>query len=124
MWVCVRNIPAPETKYKYKTREHMDRIKELEAKLAIYENSPLKEGYLGVLKQIETCNKDLTETPAGLRDEEDEKAFDRYNKYILAIDEYYEKLEYLRAKMNPKEQAELDEHKKKKLSKKGEQVAL
>jgi hypothetical protein len=102
----------------------MDKIKELEAKLAIYESSPYKEGYLGVLKQIETCNQDLMDNPAGLRDEEDAKAFDRYDKYIQAIDEYYDKLEYLRSKMNPIEQAEVDEQKQKKLSKKGDQVAL
>jgi hypothetical protein len=100
------------------------RVEELEKKLAVYESSPLVEGYLGVLKQIETCNKDLSEKPAGLRDEDDEKAFDRYNKYILSIDEYYKQLEVLRGKMNPKEQAEVDVHRQKKLSKKGEQVAL
>ncbi len=100
------------------------RVEELERKLAVYESSPLVDGYLGVLKQIETCNRDLIDTPAGLRDEDDAKAFDRYDKYIQGIDEYYDKLEYLRSKMNPKEQAEVDIQKQKKLSKKGEQVAL
>jgi len=100
------------------------KIKELEAKLAIYEGSPLKEGYLGVLKQIETCNEDLTSNPAGLRDEEDAKAFDRYHKYIESIDTYYSKLDYLRSLMNPIDQALVDNVKNKKLSKVGEQVAI
>lgn len=83
------------------------RIKELEEKLAIYENSPLKEGYLGVLKQIETCNRDLNNNPAGLRDADDEKSFDRYNKYILSIDAYYNKLKVLRAEMTPAQQEDI-----------------
>jgi len=81
-----------------------ERIEKLEEKLAIYENSPYRDAYLGVLKQIETCNKDLVETPAGLRDEDDAKAFERYEKYILKVDEYYQKLDLLRGKMSPKEQ--------------------
>jgi len=85
-----------------------ERIRQLEEELSIYKNSPLKEGYLGVLKQIETCNKDLINNPAGLRDEEDEKAFTRYDKYILGIDSYYSKLEILRDKMNPVEIKEVD----------------
>jgi hypothetical protein len=83
-------------------------IQDLKDKLAVYESSPLVEGYLGVLKQIETCNKDLLDNPAGLRDEEDDKAFTRYDKYILNIDAYYAKLEILRDKMNPKEVKEVD----------------
>lgn len=84
------------------------KVKELEDKLAIYESSPYKDGYLGVLTQIETCNKDLNNNPAGLRDEEDEKSFDKYNKYILSIDVYYQKLELLREKMSPTEKKEVD----------------
>ena len=77
--------------------------KALKEKLKIYEESPFSEGYLGVLKQIETCNADLIQYPAGLRDEEDAKSFDRYDKYIKAIGDYYDKLEYLRGKMSPEE---------------------
>ncbi len=84
------------------------KVKELEEKLAVYENSPYKDAYLGVLKQIETCNKDLIDTPAGLRDEEDAKAFERYDKYILKVDEYYNKLELLRGKMSPEEKKFVD----------------
>lgn len=85
-----------------------ERIKELEEELSKYKESPLVEGYLGVLKQIDTCNRDLQNTPAGLRDSDDEKAFDRYNKYILSIDDYYNKLEILRDKMSPKQVKEVD----------------
>ena len=84
------------------------KVKELEEKLAVYESSPYKDAYLGVLKQIETCNKDLIDTPAGLRDEEDAKAFERYDKYILKVDEYYNKLELLRGKMSPEEKKFVD----------------
>jgi len=84
------------------------KVKELEEKLAVYENSPYKKAYFGVLKQIETCNKDLVENPAGLRDEEDAKAFERYEKYILKVDEYYNKLELLRGKMSPEEKKFVD----------------
>ena len=89
------------------------RIKELEEKLDVYEKSPYSDAYLGVLKQIETCNKDLNEQPAGLRDEEDAKAFERYEKYILKVDEYYNKLAYLREKMSPTEKKLVDEKAKK-----------
>lgn len=99
-------------------------IKELKERLAYYENSPYLEGYKGILKQIETCNRDLIDTPAGLRDEDDEKAFERYNKYILSIDNYYEKLEYLRSKMSPEHQQQADDIKTKKLTKVGSQVAF
>jgi len=81
---------------------------ELENELAIYKNSPYKEGYLGVLRQIETCNKDLNDNPAGLRDADDDKSFDKYNKYILSIETYYQKLEILRDKMSPIEKKQVD----------------
>ena len=84
------------------------RIKELEEKLEVYEKSPYSEAYLGVLKQINTCNKDLSDKPAGLRDEEDAKAFERYEKYILKVDEYYNKLAYLREQMSPTEKKVVD----------------
>ena len=83
-------------------------VKELREKVAIYENSPYVDAYLGILKQIETCNGDMIDKPAGLRDEEDAKAFERYEKYILKVDEYYNKLQYLRDKMNPQEIKEVD----------------
>lgn len=63
---------------------------------------------MGVIKHIGACNKDLIDTPAGLRDEEDMKAFEKFEKYILKIDEYYNKLQYLRDKMNPQEIKEVD----------------
>jgi len=85
-----------------------DRIKELEEELAKYKESPYKEAYLGILKQIETCNKDLNDNPAGLRDENDAKAFERYEKYILKVEEYYQKLEILRDKMSPIEKKQVD----------------
>lgn len=81
---------------------------ELEKELAIYKSSPYKEAYLGILKQIETCNKDLNDNPAGLRDENDAKAFERYEKYILKVEEYYQKLEILRDKMSPIEKKQVD----------------
>ena len=84
------------------------RIKELEEELEKFKSSPYVDGYLGVLNQINTCNKDLDTKPAGLRDEADEKSFDRYNKYILAIDSYYQKLEILREKMSPTQVKVLD----------------
>ena len=83
-------------------------VKELREKVAIYENSPYVDAYLGILKQIETRNGDMIDKPAGLRDEEDAKAFERYEKYILKVDEYYNKLQYLRDKMNPQEIKEVD----------------
>ena len=100
------------------------KILELEAKLAIYEDSPFNDAYLGILKQIEACNRDLLNQPSGLMSEEDAKAFERYEKYILKVDEYYEKLTYLRDKMNPKDQEHVDNVKKKKMTKVGEQVAI
>lgn len=84
------------------------RIKELEEKLEVYEKSPYSEAYLGILNQINTCNKDLNEKPAGLRDEEDAKSYDRFEKYILKVDEYYEKLAYFREKMSPTEKKVVD----------------
>ena len=81
----------------------------LREELAIYINSPYCNAYEGILKQINQCNKDMMERPAGLRDEEDAKAFERYEKYILKVDEYYEKLEYLRGKMKPEEVKKIDE---------------
>jgi hypothetical protein len=89
------------------------KIKELEDKLEVYENSPYSDAYLGVLKHIGACNKDLNDNPAGLRDEEDMKAFEKYEKYILKVDEYYNKLAYLREKMSPTEKKVVDEKAKK-----------
>jgi hypothetical protein len=83
-------------------------VEELKEKLSVYENSPYVDAYLGVIKHIGACNKDLIDTPAGLRDEEDMKAFEKFEKYILKIDEYYNKLQYLRDKMNPQEIKEVD----------------
>lgn len=40
---------------------------EIKNRLKIYEESPLKEGYLAILKQINTWNQDLTNEPTGLK---------------------------------------------------------
>ncbi len=81
-----------------------ENTEELKARLSVYEDSPLKEGYLAILKQINTWNQDLTNEPTGLTynpdsGDADMKAFDKAHKFITSIDTLYDKLEYLRGKM-------------------------
>jgi hypothetical protein len=88
-------------------------INALKAKLAIYEESPLVEGYLAILKQINTWNKDLKNEPTSLKynpdnGDADMKAFDKAHKFISSIDTLYDKLEYIRGKMNPEQQKTVD----------------
>ena len=109
-------------------------IEELKKRLAIYEESPLKQGYLAILKQIDTWNMDLSNEPTSLKYDPDSgdadmKAFDKAHKFITSIDTLYDKLEYLRGKMNPAQKAELEmqrqaEEKNKQLKEKDEKFAL
>jgi hypothetical protein len=90
-----------------------ENIEELKKKLEVYEDSPLKEGYLAILKQINTWNQDLTNEPTSLKYDPDSgdadmKAFDKAHKFITSIDTLYDKLEYLRGKMNPEQQKTVD----------------
>lgn len=102
------------------------RIADLEAdlaacrqKLEMYEQSPLKDGYLSILRQVNTWNKDLHDEPTSLKynpdtGDADQKAFEKAHKYITSIDTIYEKLAYLRRNMSPEiakqvEQAEKNE---------------
>lgn len=90
-----------------------ENIEEIKNRLKIYEESPLKEGYLAILKQINTWNQDLTNEPTGLTynpdsGDADMKAFDKAHKFITSIDTLYDKLEYLRGKMNPEQQKQVD----------------
>ena len=90
-----------------------ENIEEIKNRLKIYEESPLKEGYLAILKQINTWNQDLTNEPTGLTynpdsGDADMKAFDKAHKFITSIDTLYDKLEYLRCKMNPEQQKAVD----------------
>lgn len=111
-----------------------DEIQELKERLKKYEESPLKEGYLAILKQINTWNQDLTNEPTGLKydpenGDADMKAFDKAHKFITSIDTLYDKLEYLRGKMNPEHKAELElkkqtEEKNRQLNEKDEKLAL
>lgn len=111
-----------------------ENIEEIKNRLKIYEESPLKEGYLAILKQINTWNQDLTNSPTGLKydpknGDADMKAFDKAHKFITSVDTLYDKLEYLRGKMNPEHKAELElkkqvEEKNKLLKEKDEKLAL
>ena len=90
-----------------------ENIEEIKNRLKIYEESPLKEGYLAILKQINTWNQDLTNEPTGLKydpknGDADMKAFDKAHKFITSVDTLYDKLEYLRGKMNPEQQKQVD----------------
>lgn len=86
-----------------------EEIAKLREKLSVYENSPYSKTYLGILKQIEACSNDMLDKPAGLRDEDDAKAFDRFAKFIVDVDKYFNQLEYLRSKMTPEEVKKVDE---------------
>lgn len=107
---------------------------ELKKRLEIYETSPLKEGYLAILKQINTWNRDLSNEPTSLKYDPDNgdadmKAFDKAHKYISTIDTLYNKLEYLRGLMNPTLKAEAEAEaerlkKNKSLEAKDEKIAL
>jgi hypothetical protein len=94
-------------------------IEEIKSRLKIYEESPLEKGYLAILKQIDTWNMDLSNEPTSLKynpdnGDADMKAFDKAHKFITSIDTLYDKLEYLRSKMNPELQTKVDESTKKK----------
>ncbi len=96
-----------------------EEIEELKNRLKIYEESPLEQGYKAILKQINTWNTDLTNEPTSLKyspenGDADMKAFDKAHKFITSIDTLYDKLEYLRSKMNPELQAKVDQSTKKK----------
>lgn len=109
-------------------------VEKLKQKLAIYEGSPYKDGYLAQLKQLNTWNKDLKDAPTSLTynpdtGDSDQKAFEKALKFMLESDKLYEKLEYFRGKMNPAQKAELDlqkqtEEKNKQLKEKDEKFAL
>jgi hypothetical protein len=96
-----------------------EEIEELKNRLKIYEESPLEQGYKAILKQINTWNTDLTNEPTSLKyspenGDADMKAFDKAHKFITSIDTLYDKLEYLRSKMNPELQVKVDQSTKKK----------
>lgn len=94
-----------------------DRVKELEEELRMYKESPYVAGYLSILKQINTWNKDLSDEPTSLKfdpanGDADQKAFEKAHKFILTVDTMYEQLDKLRSKMNPKQAKELEEKEK------------
>lgn len=64
-------------------------------------SSSFYNGYVTVASLIEKLNKQIQTSPIDIIG--DDKSFPNCHKYITEIDQYYDKLEYFRTKMNPKE---------------------
>lgn len=86
------------------------RIKELEEKLAVFEKSPYKNGYLSSYTQISTWDKKMIESPISLEavGEDDLKAFDKAIKYLERKKALFEDLDYFRSKMTAEEKKDVD----------------
>jgi len=95
------------------TRDLEKENEQLKEELKLYKESPYIEGYLSILKQINVWNNDLKNEPTSLKydpdnGDADQKAFDKAHKFITSVDTLYDKLEYLRGKMNPEQQQKVD----------------
>ena len=64
-------------------------------------SSPYYDGYKAVWFTITTLNKEIQESAIILSEED--KRFDKINKYIIELKPYYETLDYLRLKLTPEQ---------------------
>ena len=86
-----------------------DLIKELKAKLAIYESNPfLVESYEAICYQLSSWNDQLKKQPIDLFAESTQKEFDRAFKFFAEIDTIYDTLDRLRSRMSPQEQTDVE----------------
>lgn len=65
--------------------------------------SPFAGTYLGMLKQVNDWNSQVTQNQIDLYGEKELKEFDRVTKYFSNVRIYIEQLDYLRSKMKPEE---------------------
>lgn len=98
----------------YYTMSDKEKIKDLEVRLAYYEESPFAEGYNAVRKQLDNWSNEISEDPVNLRvnSDDDNKAFEKAHKFISTIDVLYDKLEYLRLRLTPEQLKEQPKSKK------------
>lgn len=94
-------------------KDLQDENEKLKQELKLYKESPYEEGYLSILKQINVWNNDLKNEPTSLKydpktGDADQKAFEKAHKFITSVDTLYDKLDYLRGKMNPEQQQKVD----------------
>jgi hypothetical protein len=83
----------------------MDKIKELEAKLAIYESSPYKEAYLGVYMTVTRWSNELKDKTFEISStsDNDVKAFEKAHKASTTMKALFEQLDFLRSKLLPEQ---------------------
>jgi len=88
-----------------------EKIKQLEEKIAIYEEAPTLRGYLSLRTQLEEWDRELLETPISLKSigDDDMRAFDKVAKYLERRPTWYKDLENLKASLTPKERDESEE---------------
>lgn len=84
------------------------KVKELEEKLAIYENSPYQEAYTGLYVTVKRWSTELKNKAFLISDveESDIKAFDKAHKVSLSLKDLFEQLDFIRSKMTPIQEAD------------------
>ena len=98
-------------------------VKQLFDDWKIINESPYLEGYLTIYRQItswnneiETKSKQINLVQVNVKDEEGnivgtvDKTFENTLKYLTALPQLYEKLEYFRAKLTPLELSNLKQY--------------
>lgn len=90
-----------------------ERIKDLEAKLAVYENSPLVDSYMAIYTQIADWNTALKEkNVVNILDNKEDKAFDTVSKYFDRIVAWNNNLKTIREQMTASEAQEIEDRTK------------